>query len=339
MAEVKLPLVGGVSKKALAIGGGAAALLITVLLLRKKSTAAAAATAAPGASAGGDPYPPDGTTGNAGDPNSTDPATGMTYGDEQAGYGTQGYQDTSQGPDYGATGYYDPNTGQWVYGNTGTGQAAATTNQAWAQDAISYLSNQGVDSGALSAALGAYLQGQPVTSDQVTLIDQAIAAEGYPPQAGANNYPPGINESGTASQGGTGGSGGGVTGSGSGSPGPGGTGTGGSSSGASTTGPFQPVRYPAPTGLKASGVSRTGYRLSWNAVKGPHGETPTGYTVATYSSSGALVDEFTVTGTSTSEYGRGGKGLPKGTYHSDVWADGGQQAPPHASTGTITLKG
>src|SRR6266567_6403547 len=114
MAEVKLPLLGGVSRKALAIGGAASAAVVGLFWLRKRKGAAAAPAAA--ADTAGD-----GTTGTG---DYTDP----------------GLQDTSQGPTYGATGYYDPNSGQWVYGNTGTGQAAATTNAQWAQNAIAYLS-------------------------------------------------------------------------------------------------------------------------------------------------------------------------------------------------------
>lgn len=187
MAEVKLPLVGGVSKKALAIGGIAAAATVGLFLLRKRKTAAAAPAAA------------------AADPNAT----------ASSDYIDPGLQDTTGGPTYGATGYTDPNTGQWVYGNTGTGQAAATTNAQWSQNAISYLSGSGTDTGALAQALGAYLQGQAVTTAQESLIDQAIAVEGYPPVAGASGYPPGIRTSDTGTgAGGSGGSGGGVTGSG-----------------------------------------------------------------------------------------------------------------------------
>jgi hypothetical protein len=98
--------------------------------------------------------------------------------------------------------------------------------------------------------------------------------------------------------------------------------------------------YPAPSGLKASQVAATGYYLNWNPVKGPQGQTPTSYTVATYDSTGKEVNQHnTVAGsTQTSEYGAGGKGLPKGTYHTNVWANGGPQAPPHATV-TVTLKG
>jgi hypothetical protein len=62
--------------------------------------------------------------------------------------------------------------------------------------------------------------------------------------------------------------------------------------------------------------------------------------VATYDSKGKLVDQFATQAgnTNTAEYGKGGKGLPKGTYHSNVWANGGPVAPPHASV-QYTLKG
>lgn len=306
MAEVKLPLVGGVSKKALLIGGSAAAALVAFLYLRKRKSGPAADTGTGAA----DQYPPDGTVGDPSDPNSTDPATGMTYGDEGGGSGDY----SGLADQLAASGYTDPNTGQFVFGNTGTGQAAATTNAAWAQNAIAYLgSNVSVDTALLAAALGLYLAGSPLTADQASLVDQAIAVEGYPPTAGTGGYPPGIREAGTPGQGGTGGSGGGVTG-------------GGGSSWA----------FPAPAGLQAYDKSATGYRIKWKAVKGPQGQVPKGYTIATYDSGGHLVDQFNVSGTATAEYGKGGKGLPKGTYHSNVWADGGPKAPPHATV-TVTV--
>lgn len=263
MAEVNLPLVGGVSKKALAIGGGAAAAVIGLIYIRKrKAQSSSAATAATG-----------------------DTSTADTTGTSD--YVDPGLQDTSQGPTYGATGYYDPNAGQWVYGNTGTGQAAATTNTQWAQNAIAYLgSNVAMDTAALSAALGAYLQGQALTSDQVSLVDQAIAAEGYPPVSGTGGYPPGIRESGTSSQGGTGGSGGGVTGSGGSSS----SGSSGSSSSSSAAG--------AISNLQAYGVTRNGFTARWNPVPGARG-----YAYAITELNGAVVKKGTTAATSVSAGG------------------------------------
>ena len=103
------------------------------------------------------------------------------------------------------------------------------------------------------------------------------------------------------------------------------------------SGPTSPSwAFPAPGALTAYNQSATGYRLRWTAVHGPNGQVPTGYTVATYNSRGQLVDQFTTTGTSTAEYGRGGRGLPAGQYHTNVWANGGSRAPAHATV-SVTL--
>jgi hypothetical protein len=98
--------------------------------------------------------------------------------------------------------------------------------------------------------------------------------------------------------------------------------------------------YPAPTGLKTYDTSSTGTRLQWTAVTGPSGQHPNSYTVATYNSKGVLVDQFSTKAgnTATAEYGKGGKGLPKGTYHTNVWGNGGPVAPPHATV-QYTIKG
>lgn len=181
MADVKLPLVGDVSKKTLMIGGVASVAVVGFIWLRKRKTPAPAPAAATD------------TTGTT-DPNAIDPNTGLPYSQETSGaYTSPGYQDTGYGPTYGSSGYYDPNTGQWIYGNTGTILGQATTNPGWAQQVEQYLiQNNGTDPVALSAALGAYLTGQAVTSTQESLIEQAIAIGGYPPQGGLNGYPPGI---------------------------------------------------------------------------------------------------------------------------------------------------
>ena len=50
------------------------------------------------------------------------------------------------------------------------------------------------------------------------------------------------------------------------------------------------------------------------------------------------MDQFDTIETSTNEFGKGGKGLPKGTYHTNVWANGGPVSPSH-STVTYTLAG
>ncbi len=97
--------------------------------------------------------------------------------------------------------------------------------------------------------------------------------------------------------------------------------------------------YPAPTGLTVVNNSGKGVSLSWNAVTGPTGQHPNSYTAATYDSKGKLVNQHQTTAgnTSTAEFGKTGKGLPRGTYHTNVWANGGPTPPPH-STVQYTLK-
>lgn len=183
MAEVNLPLVGKMKRGWLiafiGIGGG-----LGYILYRRKQSAAPAAAAT-----STDP----GTYGDAGinsgyDPNAIDPATGLTYAEEQSG------------------GYLDPNTGQYVYpGATNTNAAVSAgtpvTNAEWAQQAEAELSGV-ADPTALSAALGKYLTGQAVTASQQSLVDQAIAFAGYPPVSGSGGFPPSVRSSPPATAGG-----------------------------------------------------------------------------------------------------------------------------------------
>lgn len=194
MAEtVELPGVGPVPKKEMAIGLGVVVVLVGVYYWRNHQSAPS--TAAP-AAAPADQYPPDGTTGNPSDPYSTDPATGQTYGDEATGsggtFGAFPY-DTSTSGDTGTTGT----------GVTGSNGPPFSTNSQWSNWAISQLQadNPAVRTGALTEALGLYLDGQPVTAAQKALIFDAQAVAGPPPVVGANGYPPDIRMSG--SKGGT----------------------------------------------------------------------------------------------------------------------------------------
>lgn len=148
-----------------------------------------------------------------------------------------------------------------------------------------------------------------------------------------------------ANQGGGGSGGGGSAGTVTGSTGttttPPSTGTtGGTSSAApSTPGQSNGWKFPAPV-VQAYAVAKNGYRVRWNAVTGPNGQKPSGYTVQTWKKGApGAVNEHIATQTSTAEYGPGGTGLSKGTYHTIVWANGGPVAPQHGSTGDVTLTG
>lgn len=119
----------------------------------------------------------------------------------------------------------------------------------------------------------------------------------------------------------------------------GGTGTPGGTSPAapSTPGQAKSWQFPMPQGLKTTRVSSHGCTLSWNAVTGPSGQKPSGYTVRTRG--GGVDYQHVSAGTSTGEYGPGGANLKPGTsYTSEVWANGGPVAPPHASVSWQTLK-
>lgn len=120
------------------------------------------------------------------DPN-VDPATGLPYGsvqDQSALYG-QGYG-TNFGYGYGP-GYVPPPVQP-------PGPGTFTSNAQWAQAAEDYLvNNTGADAATAGNAIGKYLTGQPVTPDQVSIIDQAIAFENYPPVSGPNGMPPSMN--------------------------------------------------------------------------------------------------------------------------------------------------
>lgn len=97
-------------------------------------------------------------------------------------------------------------------------------------------------------------------------------------------------------------------------------------------------RYPAPSGLSASSVSDSGFRLSWSGVQGPNGQRPSTYAVAVYQQNGTKVSQHNVNTTSSIEYGPGGVGLkPSTSYKVQVWANGGPLAPPGANI-VVTTK-
>lgn len=156
--------IGEFPKKYVVIGGIGLAVLIGIGYYRSKKSKAATPT----------------------DTSNIDPATGFVYGsaDDQNALAAQGSALPTAVPG-GASQIPSLNSA-----------AGFQSNGQWAQNAEQYLVAQGliVDPTALSAALGAYITGQPVTSDaEHSLISQAIAFDGYPPIAGPNGYPPAIN--------------------------------------------------------------------------------------------------------------------------------------------------
>jgi hypothetical protein len=96
--------------------------------------------------------------------------------------------------------------GNPIYSSSGqqtTGPGAFTNNAAWSQAALTTLTDNDPNSnpGTISAALGVYINGEPATPAQVSIIQQAIAFEGSPPVGGTDGYPPSIRDAGTGGTG------------------------------------------------------------------------------------------------------------------------------------------
>jgi hypothetical protein len=180
---VKVPGAGRVPKGAAIAGLVAVGGLIAWHYVKKKNAATATPAATPT-----DQYPPDGTTGNPADPYSTDPATGATYGDEAAG----------SGGTFGAFGPGGSGITMGTAGTTGTGGPPFSSNSAWTNWVITQMTTQNpaLNVGALTNALGLYVEGQPVTAAQKTLVDDARAIGGDPPVAGASGFPPSVRTDG-----------------------------------------------------------------------------------------------------------------------------------------------
>lgn len=233
---VNIPHVGKLPKAAVLAGVG-----VTIfLIIRHYQHGAPSTAAAAGAgAAAGDPYPSDGTYGNPDDPYSLDPTTGVTYGDEAAaglgaGYGGYdvglpggggggGYGISAATDTYPWDGTYsnssdpysmNPATGQ-TYGNSGTvgtspgvttgaGGPPFSTNSQWSQYVLQYFTTSGFsDLPGLQSAIGAYLNGQSVTTLQQGYINEATAIAGTPPVTGPGGYPPSIRVTGSTSGGGS----------------------------------------------------------------------------------------------------------------------------------------
>lgn len=183
-SKVNIPVIGPTNKGTVvgvAIGG---TVLAAYMIIHKRKTAAKQAAAAASAASA---------------------ASGYGYG-ASAGYGYGVAYDNGYYGGTGASGGFA--AGYYAYGTptpaAGPLPIASATNGQWTQAAISQLTQDGYDAQTVSAALGAYITGSPVTATQQSIIQQAIAIEGYPPQSGAGGYPPSIHVQGTTG-GGTGG--------------------------------------------------------------------------------------------------------------------------------------
>jgi hypothetical protein len=105
-------------------------------------------------------------------PEDTALSDASTYDPNYSGYGT-------------ATlgGYTDPGSGQFITPGTGIVVTSPSTNAAWAQQAVAYLSTQGYNPLTVVEALGRYLAGATLSDSQLGIVQAAIAVEGLPPQS------------------------------------------------------------------------------------------------------------------------------------------------------------
>lgn len=177
-----------VKKSTAYIAGAAGVVVIGYAIISKRKAAAAASS-----STAGMVTDPAGNTCSAIDANSG--YCPGTAGDQA--YYTQ--QQASQAGLFG--GGSSVNSGGTAYPvQPGSGIATPgsvvptfTDNASWMQYVEAYLvANEGDNALTLGNALGKYLAGAQVTSDQQALIEQAIAAGNLPPVAGPGGFPPSI---------------------------------------------------------------------------------------------------------------------------------------------------
>jgi hypothetical protein len=267
-------------------GGVGVAVVGGVLWWRNRSGTASSATTA------------------AADPNLIDPATGIPYADETAG---------SLSGSSGASGLGFGFPTSDITGSSLSVGTSFTTNAQWAQAVEAGLTGLGYDAQAVGSAVGKYLLNQPLTSDQVTIVQTAVAEYGPPPVgtfaiiAGGAAPPPPPGGGGTPPPGGGGGT-----------PGPG--------------------RLTGPVGLHLTIDGRTGVRLQWGPVAGA-----TGYVAQLRqgSDNGPVVSGPFGTTAAVANFGN----LKPGTHYtaliwpSDAAVPGGPgSAQPHTEFGFTTPK-
>lgn len=328
---------------AVAIAGGSAIAIWFAYKQHKDSEAAAAGSSSSSIDpVTGLPYSQD---------NQIDPLTGMTYLAEAQEYGSVSAAEQAVAGEAADETSTADETGSDLSDLSGVGTGTVSTdvsggayasNAAWAQAVTAGLSNIGYTSTDVSAALGMYLGGLPLSTladgvSSASIVEAAIAEYGPPPVGSFTITLPSTTTTTTPPPTTT------TT-----TPPPTTTTTTTTPPPTTTTTPppttttTPPVNnswsFPAPTGFTAWKVASNGYYLRWNPVTGPDGQQPESYQIRTYTSAGKEVDDFNTGAgsTETSEFGPGQNGLPKGTYKTQIWANGGPVAPA-GSVVTVTI--
>jgi hypothetical protein len=192
MADVKTPGLGGVNKPTIVIAGIAGVVAVGYAWYKhKKNAAVTTATTASAYGYGAASAYGYGVT-----------ATNYGYGAELEAE-EQAIAQEGDGYAYGGYGYGASGSGVGTSIPPVNTTAPAATNAEWAQYAQQFLVNQGYNATTVAGALGAYITGSNV-GDNESVVQAAIAFEGYPPVAGTDNYPPSINTSAPSGQSGSG---------------------------------------------------------------------------------------------------------------------------------------
>jgi hypothetical protein len=165
---------GGINvPKPVAIGGGIAAVTVGIYFYRNKKQQQDAQASIDAA----------GST-------EIDPATGYPYGSPEDAASLNNQDNYSLPGGYGFSGYAG-GSGSGVFGNGAPG--SFNSNAEWAQYVENYeVTNLGGDAPTVGNAIGKYLTGQVLTTEQQALVQSAIAIAGYPPVSGPNGNPPGF---------------------------------------------------------------------------------------------------------------------------------------------------
>lgn len=116
------------------------------------------------------------------DTSATDSSTSGLDSTDLYGSDSSGYYDYSTGT-YGGTAPYPSPYGSPYGYPPGSTTYVPTTNAQWAQQAETLLVQENFDATQVAIALGKYLTGQALTSDQLSIVQAAIALEGEPPQS------------------------------------------------------------------------------------------------------------------------------------------------------------
>lgn len=190
---ISVPGIGPIKKKTAAATAAVLAVIGIIMIVRRKNAASTtASTTADAGTAAAQQTDPAGNTGII------DPATGYVQGSAED---TAALAAQQSGGAYDTSGLGAGGLGGYYYGSDGSTQTSANPpgpgnfadNAEWSQYALAYMTGTlNADAGTAGAALGAFLAGQDVTPAQQTVIEEAIAVAGDPPQAGPGGYPPRI---------------------------------------------------------------------------------------------------------------------------------------------------